>query len=133
MNVIEYADALRALNEAVKTKGYKYVYERAEGGACSNVRGDSPDCIVGYALVFLGVPVEWFEANNLVCSTAADVCEAINHGDALRLVFQPDAIDLFVNVQVQQDNGVPWGEAVTRSHLTEDEWFEFDLDRGVPV
>lgn len=132
-NVIEYSDALRALNEAVKTKGYKYQYERQPGGACSNVRDGEPDCIVGHALVFLGVPVEWFRENDLVCATAVDVCEAINHQDALPLAFQPDAIDLFVDVQVRQDEGMPWGESVTRSHLSEDEWFEFALDQDVPV
>lgn len=134
MNVIEYADALRALNHAVALKGYNFVYQRPEEeSACWNVWKGEAHCIVGHALVFLGVPVEWFDQNSVARSTAEDVCELLNAQSHMPLEFTHAALVLFMSVQGNQDNGMPWGEAVTREHLTDDEWYEFALDQDVPV
>lgn len=118
MKTIEYADALRALNEAVKAKGYKYVYPRTERSAnyCYNIWNGQPDCIVGTALVWLGVPIEWFEAEpSRENDDVGDVCKALLLDG--KFEFTEDAKDLLGQAQTHQDNGIPWGEAVTLAHL----------------
>lgn len=119
MRTITYEDALRALNQAVADKGYNHVYERIHA-VCYNVWEGKPDCIVGHALVYLGVPVEWFETDSLCNDGASDVCSALFRDDMFR--FDDDAIELFRSAQDSQDNASTWGVSVTRAHLGE-EWF----------
>lgn len=120
MHVVEYEEALRGLNEAVKTKGYDYIYPRRERLYCYNVWQGQPDCIVGWVMVWLGVPVEWFEEEHRDTDDVGDTCKAL-HLEG-RFEFTEEARDLLGKVQISQDNGMAWGEAVTRAHLG-DEWF----------
>lgn len=136
MQTIEYDDALRALNQAVADKGYGYVYPRDErGGFCYNVWEGNPDCIVGHALSWLGVPVEWFtEAREgshwgRENDSAYDVCTTLAVSNMFNLT--EEARDLLADVQRLQDEGVPWGEAVTRAHLSTDVFEALRLNENV--
>lgn len=136
MQTIEYDDALRALNQAVADKGYGYVYPRDErGGHCYNVWEGNPDCIVGHALVWLGVPVEWFTKAReghlwgRENDSAYDVCTTLAVSNMFNLT--EEARDLLADVQRLQDEGVPWGEAVTRAHLSTDVFEALRLNENV--
>lgn len=137
MQTIEYDDALRALNQAVADKGYGYVYPRDDrpGGSCFNVWEGNPDCIVGHALVWLGVPVEWFtEAREgshwgRENDSAYDVCTNLAVSDMFNVT--DEARDLLAHVQRLQDEGVPWGEAVTMAHLSVDVFEALRLNENV--
>lgn len=119
--VIGYDDVLRALNEAVKAKGYNHVYARhGDEYYCYNVWEGKPDCIVGHALVYLGVPIEWFEVDNRAIDDVGDVCKSLFLQDTFE--FTHTARMMLGQVQSDQDGGMTWGEAVTRAHLGE-EWF----------
>jgi hypothetical protein len=122
MQKITYDDALRALNEAVKAKGYNHVYVREEFGGCYNVTLDGdPDCIVGWALIWLGVPAEWFTGHDPVeggrrGAGAGSVCHMLRKDEMLNVT--DDAMELFRTVQTRQDTGTAWGAAVTMEHLS---------------
>lgn len=131
MQTITYETALRALNEAVKAKGYNHVYGSGDGnsgdlGGCYNVtlQGE-PDCIVGWALIWLGVPAEWFMARDTLegcrrSAAAGPVCRMLKKAGMFEV--DEDAQRLFRDAQEYQDTGRPWGLAVTKAHLGED-WF----------
>jgi len=128
MQKITYEMALRALNEAVKANGYDYVYKRSQVTAgCYNVTlAGEPDCIVGWSLIWLGIPVEWFlgkedgHDSNRRGAGADSVCSMLKKAEMFEVT--DDAKELFSRVQSAQDYGHPWGVSVTRSHLGYD-WF----------
>jgi hypothetical protein len=119
MQTITYEMALRALNEAVKAKGHDYVYPRAwQSGGCYNVTLDGePDCIVGWALVWLGVPGEWFlQDTGRRDAGATTACNLLRMEGIFDVTHE--AAEFFSQVQRRQDRGASWGEAVTMSHLS---------------
>lgn len=126
MQIITYEDALRALNEAVKDRGYDYVYPREKRGACYNVFEGKPDCIVGWVLIHLGVPIEWFEPDTRDNDDVADTCKNLLAQSMFE--FTEDAKRLLADAQHDQDSGSTWGVAVTRAHLGGD-WFDNLLHR----
>lgn len=121
MQTIEYKDALRALNHAVADKGYGHAYERQGGGYCYNVWEGQPACIVGHALIFLGVPIEWFGKDTRDNDAVADVCHVLFMEGMFKIT--DEALHLLSMAQVYQDGGLTWGVAVTRAHLGQD-WFD---------
>lgn len=129
MKTITYADALNALNEAVKAKGYDYVYTK-RGNFCYNVFDGNPDCIVGHALVWLGVPVEWF-ADSMLNENATTVCNTLNFRGMFDI--EEDAIEFLSEVQVEQDSGTPWGKAVTRVHIGFKQYHVLALEAFAPI
>lgn len=130
MKRITYADALRGLNEAVRAKGYDYVYER-RSGICWNVFDGNPDCIVGHALVWLGVPVEWFAHGCRENDSACDIRAGL-FADGM-FDIDADALDLFSYVQAEQDNGSTWGAAVARNHVGEEAYNRMHMYENVPA
>lgn len=118
--VIGYEEVLRGLNEAVKAKGYDYVYPRDERGLCYNVFEGKPDCIVGWVLIWLGVPIEWFGPDNRANDPIDDVCMDLRMEEVVE--FTQEARVLMKHAQREQDGGATWGAAVTRAHLGED-WY----------
>jgi hypothetical protein len=118
--VIGYDDVLRGLNEAVKANGYDYKYPRTERGACYNVFDGKPDCIVGWVMIWLGVPIEWFDTDGRDNADVGEVCKALFLVNDIK--FSDEARDLLGWAQTYQDNGSTWGVSVTRAHLG-DRWF----------
>lgn len=129
MQVITDEAALRALNEAVRVKGHDYVDKQAKIGAtCQNVvrvPGSTtewmPSCIVGTALVWLGVPVEWFPDNDCYSQSIHPVSDKLRAAGLLDIDNQ--ALALFAHAQSLQDSKAAWGDAVVEAHLGVD-WFE---------
>lgn len=121
MRKITYSEALHALNEAVATRYPEYVDPTsATGMACMNVTKNNegewvPSCIVGTALVWLGVPVDWFVKSDCFTYSATIVAQKLYDDDLFQ--FAHDALDLFVVAQGHQDEGKTWGESVARAHL----------------
>ncbi len=125
MLTITYQDALAALRAAVAEKGEDYVYEKvgADDGINSCVyktENNEPSCIVGNALVRLGVPIRSLPSPRGLQTNAKALLgyTAYYSRPALRgvraTVF---AANLFDSVQVLQDEGMPWGEAVEQGAL----------------
>ena len=98
MRTITVEEAVRALNEAVASKGYDYIDpDAAAGNSCRNVKytpdGDLvPSCIVGTALVWLGVPVEWFREQE--CETHSIHTLSADLKDTGTLGFTEDALEI---------------------------------------
>ena len=128
MQKITYEMALRALNEAVKANGYDHVYKRSQVTAgCYNVTlAGEPDCIVGWSLIWLGIPAEWFlgkdegHLSNRRGAGSDLVCSMLKKAEMFEV--DEDARRLFRFVQGYQDDGMAWGAAVTQAHLGND-WF----------
>lgn len=120
MRVVTYEETLRALNEAVRERGYNYVYPRNNRGVCYNVFQGKPDCIVGWVMIRLGVPIEWFKEDTRENDNVGDVCRALFFQKMFE--FEEAALDLLTDVQISQDSGSTWGVSVTRAHLGE-EWY----------
>lgn len=124
---ITYDVALSALNDAVKKYGAEFVYEKGmftanDGGdmfaSCAYLHADAdgnltePGCIVGHALVGLGVSTEPIKDYNV----------GMNADDMLRILAERGCISytnkakaLLNTVQGYQDEGMPWGEAIVLS------------------
>lgn len=124
MKNVTYDETLAALKAAVEEKGAAYVYEREEHpepglcspqGACLNTSADGTKtgCIVGNALVRLGVSLKWLAlAENINCSSGG-ILSKLRHEEKFR--FDTDAGALLAEAQSLQDNGIPWGEAVDQA------------------
>ena len=90
----------------------EFVYEQDSspgGRSCSYARDGQPSCIVGHALVRLGLSVGDLELfDELGDSGISEVVEASGH------IFDeddPEATRKATVAQNQQDHGKPWGEA----------------------
>lgn len=119
MRTITREEALHALNEAVAMKGPDYVDAfAAKGETCRNVVkvGGTwvPSCIVGTALVWLGVPAEWFamECQSVSIGTAA---QRLRRDGVMNLT--DDAVELMAQAQTKQDQKNSWGDAVAYAAL----------------
>lgn len=121
MRKITYSEALHALNEAVASRHPEYVDPTSVTGmACQNIVKNNqgewvPSCIVGTALVWLGVPVDWFVKSKCFSYSATIVAEKLQDDGLLQ--FTNDALDLLVVAQGHQDEGKTWGESVARARL----------------
>lgn len=121
MRTITREEALHALNMAVASKGPNYVDKDAAAGLiCRNVvKAEDgtwvPSCIVGTALVYLGVPPEWFEMARCTSVSIATVAIRLVERDLLNI--EEAAIELMVEAQTAQDNKQTWGDAVARAYL----------------
>lgn len=125
MQKIDYETALRALNEAVRKNGPDYVDQHAKAGlTCRNVvvgeDGYEPSCIVGTALVWLGVPVRWFKDADCVQVGASTATYELQKAGLMS--FTEEAVSLMLQAQGQQDGGTNWGDAVAWAHLGDREF-----------
>jgi hypothetical protein len=120
MKHVTLDDALDALRKAVAEKGYDYQYGEHHS-ACRYVSSDGeaqPQCIIGHALVYLGVPAEYLAESQWNVKPIRGVLEAgVLEGHR----FDPRAIDAFHVAQDAQDYScssrlrgadTSWGAAV---------------------
>lgn len=123
---IDYDTALKALNDAVKEKGSDFVYKSDPlrlhfSSKCTYVhfkdaeQYDSgeptvPGCIVGNAMLRLGVPLTLLQENNGAASN--DLILRMEAANTVRVTDK--ATYLLDYVQRLQDSGTSWGEAVGR-------------------
>lgn len=112
---LTYAKAKELLTEIVAEYGEDYAYTRIDDeGPCYYVHRDEsgefvPGCIVGVLLHKMGFDLEW-----LMRCTLGPV---VSYLYTIRLQrpdfsYEVKAESLLIEVQVRQDRGVPWGQAV---------------------
>lgn len=121
---ISYDVALKALKDAVAEKGADYVYPvRDDGDRCVYTVDGKPSCIVGNALVRIGVPVEKLPREEDFQYRAAQQVKEL--GEGVRVA--DDAASLFDRAQQWQDGGITWGESVARAVAWESTREPFDF------
>jgi hypothetical protein len=110
MIVLDEGDVVSGLRRAVSGKGAPYTYP--SGHVCvyatKTSDGFDPQCLVGYALATLGVPLRlMFELGNQ--ANAIFLASALSeHGFDLT----PRAVQLLTVAQRIQDKGRSWGAAL---------------------
>lgn len=129
---------LKALRKIANEKGSDYVYvapwyedeygEQVQGTDCyySDPQG-KPSCIVGVLLREVSPKTyrklhkfEWHDLDYNPRCVAVDELyfkgsthvAGVNMGD----IFEPEAVEVLMTVQMHQDLGVPWVEAVDKAH-----------------
>lgn len=100
-------------NEVVKVsrKHPERVYDKGSFGTCSYQRDGKPSCIVGNALNRLGVPIEDLQEFD----TELGDTSIGNIASTYEELFEIDseaALECLTSAQNNQDQKVPWGEAV---------------------
>lgn len=123
---LTFEKAQELVDAAIAERGEDYVYSK-QAGSCLYVHSDSwfhdergewvrvnekPGCIVGVALVNLGVGMD-----ELVSINTLDASAALQHLEQRGVWVETEAVDFLSRVQVSQDNGMPWGEARDRANL----------------
>jgi hypothetical protein len=116
-------DALNGLRQAVSGRGASYIYPQGTCVYVTDVNGDlEPSCMVGYALVSMGVPMrliyESFCNRNSFPSLATFL--AHSHG----YDFTPGAIKVFTAAQAVQDKGACICECCTCAAKKRGTWGE---------
>lgn len=110
---ITYDMAVAALEAAVEEKGADYVYPESEkvDGACQYLNEDgSPSCIVGNALMRLGVTR--LPRHGTGSPSAYSLLVGTGYGPEPVALADERTARLFGRAQNEQDVGTPWGEAV---------------------
>jgi hypothetical protein len=111
-----YNDIKIRLEHIVEEAGEGFVYTQRyrEGeldSGCEYAWQGKPDCVIGHLLVELGVPVEDMGEGKVFDGNTIDY-----YGPKLDLdysiTFDSKAVDLMNIFQADQDNGIPWGEAL---------------------
>jgi hypothetical protein len=108
---LTYDQAVDELFKAVKERGERFVYPedwRDDKFVCQYVRGPhaAPACIVGQVYYQLGVdlsPLVGFFGNPLGAASKVGI------------ELGGEAEELLCDVQRLQDDGTPWGEAVSKA------------------
>lgn len=90
-----------------------FVYQRPPGSGCVYVHDGRPSCLIGRALWNLGAIDADFE--NAVDDRARRVNQFGVMGllELLGLSLSSDESVLLMTIQDRQDDGLPWGEAVS--------------------
>jgi hypothetical protein len=124
VTVITYDDVVAELPAIIATRGEDFVYALHSDSelphTCTYIYNGEPDCLIGCYLVSKGVPIEAFapyEGN--------DVGQVLAQPEFNDLVtVTPEATKLLFDIQSNQDEFIPWGEAYTKAveNLKEDEF-----------
>jgi len=104
------------LDEIVKEVGVGYVYEMKEyknadgetGNTCVYVWKRKADCLIGRVLHRAGVTLK--ELSKHENEPASNIIEGME--EAGTMVAEPGVSLLLMDIQSNQDHGVPWGKAV---------------------
>ncbi|AAN12764.1 gp124 [Mycobacterium phage Omega] len=83
-----------------------YVYEYEEGGLCRYIMNGQPSCLVGHGLHRLGLIDAALEPHDYNYSCFEDLEERLDLG------LDSDEVHWVERVQIAQDGGRTWGEAV---------------------
>ena len=112
-----FADVKSVFEAIIEEHGADYVYSEPSGGSCAYVgcvEGEDPrpSCIVGHLLCRLGL----IEPSKLIgtLDNTKPIGYFLDVMDLARL-FTPDARELMRLVQIHQDQGDPWGKALSRA------------------
>lgn len=112
---LDKARELVSLAIAEKGEDYVYVNERGvSGGACYNVHTDpdgnlTPGCLVGHALYLGGIPLASMGGLRMTSAAGSLLGDLRDEGLLSR---SPAAVEWLLDVQLAQDDGKTWGEAV---------------------
>jgi hypothetical protein len=115
--------ALELLREVVAEHGTETVYQQvpvmgsdgSERLMCVYAHDGQPSCLIGHALHRAGVTVDELAALQGVADELDDVLPA-------RVDLDPLAESVFYAAQFLQDDGSPWGEALTAAEEAAVEW-----------
>lgn len=133
MKTYTYDETLAMLTGIVSENGEDFVYEVHDedrlAPSCRYALDGQPDCIVGHVFAKVGVPVEKMEyvrsdgwesgaagPVNPYSVEGADLVAGRLEGDGV-VAFTPKAKRLLISVQVKQDAGDSWGEALSEGVL----------------
>lgn len=145
---ITYDNALSALNDAIVDMGADFVYEKGtfevedpwgdvqDKPLCAYLHNDEngnptvPGCLVGHALLKLGVSKEFLAKHN-AGPTASDVAQYME-AEGIASVTRK-ARTLFGWAQGRQDDGDSWGEAVKDAveHVAAFNWNDDEVMLGI--
>lgn len=123
MITITKDNLIPALKRAVALKGADY---RITNGVCQYVNQDGPelqpDCLIGHALVDLGVPMEKFLGDAVIGEVetwinACKISTLLPSGVLNVKVEDPKVITAMSAAQRLQDDGGSWGEALKAARL----------------
>jgi hypothetical protein len=121
--LIDGADALRLLENAVEARGADYVYPRDADSiikVCVYTRNGEPSCGVGYALYEAGLSIEGLERLDdadqerddeegfFTTGISEEAIRSILRND-LDTIITDEAQEVFARFQVAQDSGENWG------------------------
>lgn len=103
---------VKGLDALVAQEGEDFIY-RKNAGACTYIKNDAGDCIVGRYLVAQGVPVERLkEADGTLSGVRAPaLLRALKEEGVLD--YEERAVAILDVAQDLQDTGETWGEAVS--------------------
>ncbi len=106
---ITLQQAAAELDQIVAEKGADYVYpgsRRDPGAGCANFEDGSPSCIIGHWYAFHGMEDKEVMAADCKYASVGMV------NSLMGLHMDPLVVKFFASIQVAQDMGTPWGEAV---------------------
>ncbi len=114
---VSYQEVLNIAQNVVLEFGADYVYPRSDGSArsdegCVYFEDGEPSCIVGHVLDRLGVTEDSFQDQT---SNEFDVYQMVRTEPNLPIEFSPDALRFLREAQMMQDEGSPWGVAVSHA------------------
>lgn len=114
--------AIALLKRAVEEKGEDFVYApnaNSTDKSCTYEAGGQPSCIVGYALSYVGVPVEKLAALDNADDTHQIFATGIKFlsedgvlEEIAGVTLTPQAQDILTKAQAYQDDGESWGGSV---------------------
>lgn len=114
--IVTYQEVIDTAKEVVRGKE-NYIYTNPYGMVANNPpircynwdhNKNEPSCIVGWILWKVGVP-----ADILIGCPTEGVFDLLHFIiDHLNFQFEAQAVNFLANIQIYQDRGKPWGEAL---------------------
>ena len=120
--IINATMAMQSLREITRDNESK-VYDRV-GGACLYVRDGSPDCGVGRAMAWLGVPV-----SSLLSVDMGPFDGGIATAQFPDVYLTTYARRIYTAFQEAQDNEAPWQEALSAAESA----YRHPMGTGLPM
>lgn len=116
MTTYSLANVKSRIKSIIDAKGAGHVYKKRITAGCTMgcvyAYDGQPDCIVGYLLAELGVPVADMDYTSVERLSFSDHTISRAEDDIAReygIEFTSDAIDFLTGIQAMQDAGESWG------------------------